>query len=205
MAERAHPYHEGFKDRWCGLKRNPYRRKLYERYRFCNGYIAGKAVLDVPCGTGWGTSLLGGYRFALGVDISEDAVAFASEHYQRRGDLRFCVGDMASLPVDDDAVDVLICLEGFEHVAREIGAAFVRETKRVVRRGGLLIMTCPILDDRGKDSGNPHHVYEYPERELIEIFNEGFRILSLERLEGPDGPGYRSVLANLKDARYTDG
>src|SRR5687767_14242289 len=34
MAERAHPNDPGFRDSWFGLKRNRYKQKLYERYRF---------------------------------------------------------------------------------------------------------------------------------------------------------------------------
>ena len=61
MAERAHPEHKGFKDKFFGLFKNKYKQNLYKRYLFCNDYISNKIVLDVPCGTGWGTSLLRGY------------------------------------------------------------------------------------------------------------------------------------------------
>ena len=202
MAERAHPEDAGFQDRWFGLKKNKYRRKLIERYRFCNRYLQGKEVVDVPCGTGWGTSMLKGYRFARGIDIAPDAIEFARGKYERKGKLEFGVGDMSQIPVADRSIDVLICLEGFEHVSQEIGAAFVEEAKRLLRRDGLLIMTCPVLDEHGKDTGNPHHVYEYPEEELIDIANRHFRIQSLERVQGPEGPEYRMVVSNIAGQRY---
>lgn len=50
MAERAHPKDPGFKDRFFGLIKNKYKKKLYERYNFCNEYIRGKKCLDIPCG-----------------------------------------------------------------------------------------------------------------------------------------------------------
>jgi ubiquinone/menaquinone biosynthesis C-methylase UbiE len=202
MAERAHPDDAGFQNRWFGLRRNPYRRKLYERYRACEEFVAGKTVLDVPCGSGWGTSLLRGYRFARGIDISEEAIAFARERYQRAGHLEFATGSMDRIPLSDDAVDVIICLEGFEHVNRDTGLAFIMESKRVLRRSGTMILTCPVLDEHGRDTGNPYHLCEYPEQELVSILNDNFRIQKVERFRGPDGPEYRAVCTNFKDVRY---
>ena len=202
MAERAHPENPGFQDGWLGFRKNKYKRHLFDRYRFCNDYIQGREILDIPCGTGWGTSLLKGYSRCHGVDIAADAVAYASAHYARPGRLEFQVGDMANIPLPDDSLDVVICLEGFEHVTRETGSAFVAEARRLLRRDGLLIMTCPVLNERGEDSGNPFHLYEYPEEELISILNENFRVRLLERFVGPDGPVYRTVVSNIKDNRY---
>lgn len=202
MAERAHPDDPGFRDRWFGLKKNPYREKLYERYRFCNTHIKDQAILDVPCGSGWGTSLLKGYRRCVGVDISEEAVAFAKKKYERPGRLDFVVGGMEKLPAKDADVDVIVCLEGFEHVDRSVGTAFLLEAQRALKRGGLLIMTCPVLNEFGADTGNPHHLCEYPEEELIDKLNRGFRVRTIERVQGPEGPEYRTVVENLGGPRY---
>lgn len=202
MAERAHPEDPGFQDRWFGLKKNKYRQKLFERYQFCNAHIRDRVVLDVPCGTGWGTSLLEGYQRAHGVDIAEDAVAYAKQHYERPGVLEFQVGGMDAIPLDDDSIEAVLCLEGFEHVSQDIGRGFLEEAQRLMKRGGILIMTCPVLNDEGKDTGNPHHIYEYPEEELVSILNERFRIEELTRIRGPEGPEYRTVVSNLKGRRY---
>ncbi len=202
MAERAHPEDAGFQDRWFGLKKNKYRQKLVERYELCNPHVAGKRVLDIPCGTGWGTSLLKGCTRVIGVDISSEAVDYAREHYQEPGSFEFELGDMSKIPVGDDSVDVVLCLEGFEHVEKTIAAAFLEECRRVLPVGGLLIMTCPVLDETGQDTGNPYHVYEYPEEELIDILNRSFRVQKLERMQGPDGPEYRAIVENFKTDRY---
>ncbi len=73
MAERAHPEDPGFKDKMLGLKENRYKKKLYDRYKFCNNFINGKSVLDIPCGVGWGTSLLKKAKSIIGIDISSEA------------------------------------------------------------------------------------------------------------------------------------
>ena len=201
MAERAHPELPGFKDRKFGLIKSRYKRKLYERYNFCNKYCKDKKVLDIPCGVGWGTSLLKTTTFVIGIDISREAIDYAKNHYENKNS-KFYIGNMQSIPLKNDSVDVVICLEGFEHVSKDTGIAFLEESKRVLRINGLLIMTCPVLDEYGKSTGNPYHLCEYPEYELIEILNRNFRILRLERIKGPDGPEYRTVLSNIKGNRY---
>ena len=201
MAERAHPDDIGFKDRWLGFKKSHYKKKLYERYRFINKFIEGKTVLDVPCGVGWGTSLLRGSGFVIGIDISDEAISYAKTRYENKN-RTFYVGDMQAINLRENSVDVVVCLEGFEHVSKDIGARFIAESKRVLKQGGLLIMTCPVLDERGETTGNPYHLSEYPEDELIEILNKNFRILSLERIKGPDGPEYRTILLNIKEGHY---
>ena len=199
--ERAHPERPGFKDSWFGLKKNPYKKNLYERYNFCNEYVKGRRVLDIPCGVGWGTSLLKGAASIIGIDISNEAIDYAKKHYGQEK-TKFCVGEMQSIPLGDDSVDIVICCEGFEHVSKDIGMRFIQEAKRVLTQAGLLIMTCPVLNEKGARTANPYHLCEYPEFELIELLNKNFRILSLQRMEGRDCPGYRAVVSNFKDERY---
>ena len=95
MAERAHPQDPGFQDSW--FKRNPYREKLFQRYKFCNQFVKDKEVVEIPCGVGWGTSLLKGYKSLIGFDISSEAIQYAVKHYTRPN-RTFSVGDMESLP-----------------------------------------------------------------------------------------------------------
>lgn len=201
MAERAHPEELGFKDRWFGLKKSHYKKKLYERYKFTNKFIKKKKVLDIPCGVGWGTSLLKGTNFVIGIDTSKESIDYAKKHYEN-DNRKFYIGDMQFIPLEDNSIDVLICLEGFEHVSKDIGIRFIEESKRVLKEDGLLIITCPVLNEKGETTGNPYHLYEYPEEELIKILNKNFRILYLERIKGPDGPEYRAVVSNFKEERY---
>jgi len=201
MPERAHPDLPGFKNKFFGLIKNKYRQKLFERYHFCNEFVKGRKVLDIPCGVGWGTSLLKRAAFIIGIDISNEAIDYAKKHYENKN-RKFYSGLMQSIPLENDSIDVVLCLEGFEHVTKNIGAKFIEESKRVLRQEGLLIMTCPVLNEYGKPTGNPYHLCEYAEYELIEILNRNFRILSLDRIDGPDGPEYRAVLSNIKVGRY---
>jgi ubiquinone/menaquinone biosynthesis C-methylase UbiE len=200
MAERAHPEDPGFQDKSFGLIKNKYKKKLFERYEHCNAFVREKEVLDIPCGVGWGTSLLKKVKSVVGIDISSEAIADANRIFSRKN-INFVVGDMAKIPLHKDSIDIICCLEGLEHVDRTIGLRFLEESKRVIRNQGILIITCPVLNEQGETTGNPYHLIEYPEEELIDLFNKNFRILQLERIKGPDGPEYRSVLINIKEKK----
>jgi 2-polyprenyl-3-methyl-5-hydroxy-6-metoxy-1,4-benzoquinol methylase len=185
MAERAHPDLPGFKDKWFGLKKSKYKKALFRRYQFCNEYISGKEILDIPCGTGWGTSLLRGASKVHAVDRAPDAVDYARTHFKGNG-IVYSVGDMAALDFNTGSLDVVVCLEGFEHVPPEVAQNFLAEACRVLRKDGLIIMTVPILTN-GKHSGNPYHLFEPSYDEIFDILAGRFRFRFFEMVQGPEG------------------
>ena len=165
MSERAHPEDPGFQEG------SPYRENLYKRYTFANAYTKGKDVLDVPCGVGWGTSLLNARR-VVGIDISKEAVDYAKKHYPK---IDFLVGNMANIPIPDKSIDVVVCLEGYEHVNRDVGIRFLEEAVRILRKGGLLVMSCPVILPGEGHSGNPYHLYEPTVEEIERILGNKFK------------------------------
>lgn len=193
MVERADPECKGFQDRFFGLFKSRCKQHLYDRYSSCNDYMSGKIVLDVPCGTGWGTSLLKGYKEVHGLDMSKEAIAYATEHFT--GD--YIVGDMTKMPYAEDKFDVVICLEGFEHITFLEGQKFIGEAKRVLVQGGKLVMTVPLLQNR-MNSRNPYHLCEYYEPELKEVLEREFEIELYEKKPCPSGIGVECVLLNNK-------
>ena len=178
MAERAHPEDPGFREG------SPYRAHLFKRYAFANRFAAGKVVLDIPCGVGWGTSLLSASR-RIGMDISVDAIAYARAHYPG---MEFLKGDMANIPLADGSVEVVVCLEGFEHVDKETGQRFLSEAARVVKPDGLLVMTVPIIPAGGTHSGNRYHLHEPSLSELKELVGAHFSTALMDSVETPDNP-----------------
>ena len=196
MAERAHPNLPDFRCTWVWGRRckglipwpirrlSPYQEGLIRRYGFCQEFVPGRAVLDVPCGMGWGTSLLRGAARLVGVDVSEDAIDEARRRYRRRA--KFLVGSMGALPLADATFDVVLCLEGIEHVPVSVGASFVREAYRVLRPGGTMVVTSPVPDPCRQT--NPYHVYEYTPDELQVLTQPWFRtserrVLAFGRVE----------------------
>ena len=184
LAERAHPDDPAFQERWTlhllkgwfpwpKRTRNQYRRAMLWRYEWANQYARGKRVLEIPCGMGWGTSLIRSSRHLVGVDICPTAVAEARQRYGSR--IHFQVGNMAHLEFHDASFDLVCCLEGIEHVSAEIGESFLKESWRVLAPGGTLMLTSPYCHTL-QHSGNPYHLHEYLPEEICKRVQEKFEI-----------------------------
>src|SRR5436190_7101970 len=85
------------------------------RYRFAAGAAAGR-VLDLGCGTGYGSAILvaGGARAVVGVDRSPSAIAHAATQHPGR----YVIADAGALPFADAAFDLVVALELIEHLVR---------------------------------------------------------------------------------------
>ncbi len=182
MAERAHPDDPSFRG-------TIYEERLRERYALCLPFVQQRDVLDVPCGTGWGSSLLSGYASLTGLDIDPGAIDYARTHYPG---IRFVEGAMQNLPFEDHQFDTIVCMEGLEHITLSDARRFLRDAHRVLRRGGTMIVTAPLLRD-GKHSHNPYHLYEFTADELRALLTRYFDPLHWEIFQGGDGPEARFV------------
>jgi ubiquinone/menaquinone biosynthesis C-methylase UbiE len=182
-SERSHPKNPGFKTQWTlrwrkkiipwiSRTRSPYRESLFWRYKWVRKHCQGRDVLDVPCGMGWGTSMLKGCRSLVGVDICPEAIQEAKERYGKRAD--FMIGDMSSLKFPDTSFDVVCCLEGIEHVQCSTARKFMREAHRVLRDQGMLFLSSP-YSELG-NSRNEYHIHEYPPEEIKELIEKYFQI-----------------------------
>jgi ubiquinone/menaquinone biosynthesis C-methylase UbiE len=192
LAERAYPEDPAY------VNKTRYYDALIERYEFGKKYTAGKTVLDIPCGTGWGTSLIDNAKEIYGVDISSEAIQYAQSHFKAT----FSEGSMHNLSFKENSFDIALCFEGIEHISREAGIVFFNEIKRVVKNDGLIIGSVPVLDKEGKDTGNPFHIFEYPEDYLMIILKENFEVIEYDKKKGGDGPiAYFVLKNNLKNKK----
>jgi len=98
-----------------------------------------KEILDVGCGTGAILQRLGSPQKNVGVDLAEEAVSFC----HRRGINNVQQGDICALPFGDASFDAVICSSVLYHQWVSDVAAAVREMRRVLRRGGLLLVNVP--------------------------------------------------------------
>jgi SAM-dependent methyltransferase len=147
------------------------------RYQFAGAFVKGKRVLDLACGAGIGTSYLlrAGARSCTGVDVSQEAVNFASEHYPGP---RFLLGDGLNIPLGDESVDVVVSFETMEHVSDQ--SRFLAECYRVLIPGGVFVGSTPhdpVL--RWIDPGNPFHLHEFSVQKMAELLSAKFRDIHL--------------------------
>jgi SAM-dependent methyltransferase len=137
---------------------------------------AGRDVLEAGSGEGYGADLIAGVvRHVIGLDYDESAVAHVRSRYPRV-DMR--QGNLAELPLDDGAVDVVVNFQVVEHLWDQ--GQFVDECARVLRPSGTLLMSTPnrITFSPGRDTPlNPFHTRELNAAELTELLTDsGFHV-----------------------------
>lgn len=147
----------------------------WHRYHFAAPLVAGRDVLDVACGTGYGSALLAQSAARVtGADISLDTVAHARTRYATVPNLEFHRADCAAMPFADASFDAVVSFETIEHITAQ--EAFLDEVRRVLRPGGLAILSCPnkveYTDKRG--AVNEFHVRELYRDELAALVASRF-------------------------------
>ncbi len=150
------------------------------RYHFAAEFAKGKTVLDIACGTGFGEQILieAGAKQVLASDYSEEALQITKMlNTPRTAVLR---ADGTRLPFADASVEVVTSFETVEHIENYEG--FVADLRRVLKPGGVMIMSTPnALYTRpvnGKPK-NPFHVYEFTPDEFAELLGSHFSEVKL--------------------------
>jgi SAM-dependent methyltransferase len=125
------------------------------------------AHLLVDCGAGTGTfaAELAAVCRVLAIDDHEESLALARTQLGANQVRR---GTCVSLPLDSNSVDVLTALDVLEHVEDDRKA--MAEFSRVVRPGGIVVITVPALMQLWSDWDVAlHHFRRYARRSLVAV------------------------------------
>lgn len=98
----------------------------------------GLQILDAGCGGGATIESLRRYGNVRGMEISEQAVK-----YNRERGREVILGSVERMPFAEDSFDLALALDVIEHVANDLQA--LRELFRILRTGGLMLVTVPAL------------------------------------------------------------
>jgi cyclopropane fatty-acyl-phospholipid synthase-like methyltransferase len=142
------------------------------RYAFASRFVEGKRVLDVACGSGYGTRELfdAGALSVDGVDLSREVVAFANDRFACDGVQYKC--DSIYTYASDAPYDVIVSFETVEHVDDHMQA--LKNLYSLLADDGLLIIsspnrfvTSPKADSIKDKPANPYHVIEFEREEFV--------------------------------------
>lgn len=145
------------------------------RYLVACDLAAGKDVLDIACGEGYGSARLAlSARKVYGVDISDEVVVHASANYVA-DNIRFLVGSCDAIPLPDRSVDLVVSFETIEHHDKH--DEMMLEIKRVLRPNGVVIISSPDKQTYSIEPNyrNPYHVKELFAGEFRELLSNHFR------------------------------
>jgi len=141
------------------------------RYLATQGLVKGKTVLDIACGSGYGTKLIAKYaKKVYGVDVDYDSVEYARQNFAGKN-IEFSVGDATKIPLDNDSVDVVVTFETIEHVKNY--KQFLSEINRVLSPDGLAIVSTP--NDLEFAEGNHFHLHEFKYKELLDLLKKDYK------------------------------
>lgn len=134
-----------------------------------------RRILDVGCGTGTMLAHLAQYGVTEGVDADSNAVRFC----HRRGVSRVSHLTTDELPFAAREFDLVTAFDVLEHVEDDLG--MLREIERVLRPGGMLLLSVPAYRFLwGPHDEINHHKRRYVSRHVRERLREAG--LAVERV-----------------------
>lgn len=138
-----------------------------QRYELAAGLLAEARVLDLCCGTGYGSAILAERAASVhGVDIDAEAIAAARAAFGGPS-VTFTAEDaLAHLRgLTAGTVDAVVCFEGIEHVPDP--AAVVFELARLRAAGARVILSIP--NSEGFEEDNPFHVTSFGHEQAMAL------------------------------------
>lgn len=159
------------------------------RYQWAADYIRRESekaqpvtVLDLAAGTGYGCRKISeSADRVIGVELSAAAINECRRTRNER--IVFVQGDAILLPLRPGSCDLVVSFETVEHIPLALVPAYLREVHRVLRSGGLLLISTPnrrlTSPFQGRDNpANPHHRFEWTKDQFALAVKKFFRVES---------------------------
>lgn len=147
-----------------------------QRYKYFSAMYRDKVVIDAACGTGYGTAYMieQGASRAIGIDLSEEAIAYCKKHYADPR-LSYQKGDAAELQQLDIKADLVVSFETIEHLRDP--EKFIRNAASILNEDGKMVCSTPNKKRlSGSGNINPFHPSELEWTEFRDLFGKYFRI-----------------------------
>ncbi len=162
-----------------------------------------RCVADLGCGTGTVAEALAPFvRKVIGVDASPPMLERAEQRLQRFDNVELLPGELESLPLEDNQVDVATFILVLHHLEQPELA--IREAARCLRPGGQVLIVDMLPHDRTDYRMDRGHVWlgfsEETVTELLEAAGFGAaRFQLLPPAPEAKGPNLFAVSAHLKE------
>jgi len=180
--------------------------RLIKRGRITKHIKPGR-ILDIGCGRGLFLDVMrrGGWS-VLGTELSKETASYASEVY----DLEVLTGDLIKHQLPGESLDAININQVLEHLKNP--AEVLTECRRLLRKGGLLVISVPDLRSLqftvGKENwfllDLPCHLFHFTEEGLKGLLKKnGFHIRRIKRFNREYSPfGWLQTLLNVSGIRF---
>jgi 2-polyprenyl-3-methyl-5-hydroxy-6-metoxy-1,4-benzoquinol methylase len=150
----------------------------FNRYQWVSQFAKDKTVLDLACGSGYGSKMLleiGHAKSVLGGDLSNEAIDYCRAKHKNTAHLTFNQLDACNFSIERK-FDLIVSFETIEHLPKV--EMFLANIKNQLNSGALYILSTPIskksIDDNPE---NPHHLIEWDISNFISLIEKnGFVI-----------------------------
>jgi SAM-dependent methyltransferase len=124
-------------------------------------------VVDIGCGTGYGTHMLGQhFKRVLGVEPDDEARRYAAKHYP---------SSLFANDLGDLKADVAVMVESIEHMTRGEARLYLKDTR-------VLALTTPLIEH----PNNEYHEQSFKKPEDVHAYvgKLGFVVTAVNLLQG---------------------
>ncbi len=145
-------------------------------YKFASQFVKDKLVLDVGCGTAYGSNyfLTKGAKYVYAIDNSQEALDYAHKNFPNHR-LLYYLMDAQDLKFVDETFDIVFSSENLEHLQNPEKS--IAHIKRVLKKDGIFILGTPNKENfepESDKSSNPYHLKEFFYEELKALLKKYF-------------------------------
>jgi ubiquinone/menaquinone biosynthesis C-methylase UbiE len=144
------------------------------RYVFALRWAAGRQVLDLACGSGYGTALLAQRATHVwAVDLDMNTIRCASKDWHK-DNVSFIRGDAVQLPFRNGSMGLVVAMEALEHIRDQ--EKLVQEMARVCSTSGSVLISTPnkAVYSNARRYVNPFHIRELYFDEFVHLLKRHF-------------------------------
>lgn len=147
-------------------------------YELAARQVAGRRVLDIACGCGYGSKILkqAGAKSVVGVDLDSDTILYAQQRYLDQ-DIEFICSDAESFEWSEQ-FDVIISFETIEHLVNP--HKFLRRLNSLLVPNGDFYLSVPLGETRHFD---PYHLHAFTKTEIFSLLENAGFIVELSRCD----------------------
>jgi SAM-dependent methyltransferase len=141
-----------------------YQRNHIARYRFATSLLEPGAVVgDFACGTGYGSVILAERAsHVYGCDRAERVITTIRRRYRDWNNVTFVCGDLLTAE-GIPSVDAIVSFETIEHLDPSLVPALLARFARILKPGGLLVLSCPYRQRQTSASRRHHRTFDIDE------------------------------------------